>query len=380
MKLRRVSEPAEAPPPPPWVAPATREQLEENLFRFLVSLRTGRPEVTQPLLAERATLRTLYRKPSPELVEALRRLLDDALVELDQAGGHEIDLDPSIWGFVLALHNCLFPLLALDETDPLFGFHRALLPTLLPARTEAQVLACHALIDGPAAALPALPPSRALALETLIARSPLTAIAHLDVFTPAPLLALVGDLLPGGRDAHRLARSTLSPWHSLDDWLDVLQPLLGKPWVARFLRQRWLDLPETRDSCRNPGLLLEALRRRGGWRDFLLEFYEAYEYFTAVTVEDAYGRPVRYWPILGRIEQLLRAGGTSEAAFRINRWGNAYFLKFRPLVQIVIEEKGVPRDYAHLTADLIRALRPLLDLSTEGVGAEVEFGDVEFGD
>ncbi len=375
MKLRRVPEPAEAPPPPPWVAPATRQQLEESLFRFLASLSTGRPEVTQPLLAERATLRALYRKPSPELVEALRRVLDGVLVELDPAGGHEMELDPSIWGFVLGLHNCLFPLLTLDETDPLFDFHRALLPTLPPARTEDQVLACHALLDAPAAVLAALPPSRALALETLIARSPLTAVARLDVLTPAPLLALAGDLLPGWRDV-----PDPGPWHGLDDWLGVLLPLFRKPWIARFLRQRWLDLPETRGSCRNLGLLLEALRRRGDWRDFLLEFYEAYEYFAAVTAEGDSGRPVRTWPVLEQIGRLLGAGGESEAAIRVNRWGNAYFLKFRPLVQIVIAEGGVPRDYTHLTAGLIRALRPLVDLTTEGVGAEVEFGDVEFGD
>lgn len=370
------ADPAERSSPPPWVATASRAQFEEGLFRFLSFLSTAEPggDWPQPLIVDRRRLQAVYRQLSPQLAEALRQRLDALLLEFGPDTGRQpkLEIDRAVWGVALATHNCLVPPLA-EDADPLDTYLAALIETLPPAGTASQALAYHALLDRPAALLPVLSPGRAAAMHALLARSPLTAVAHLHHHTPAPLFKLAVELLPGWG-----AVPDPAPGHDLGEWLEVLRPLLGESGVARHLRQRWLALPETRLSCRNLGLLLEALRRRGE-RDVLLAFYEAYEVSAATVGTGRLGARVRRWPVLDLIGRLLSAGGTSEAAVRLNRWGNQWFLKFRPLLEIVIDEGGVvPRDYRHLTTGLVTALQPLSKLTTEVVESTVEFGQIDF--
>ena len=387
--FRRVdtsAKPAKAPPAPQpvvtlWVPPASRAEAEACLFDFLRALRQGRAQVSRPLLLEPATLRTVYAAPNPILVEALRHCLDSFLVELspDPAQWGPLEVSPALLGFALAIYTCLTPPLArtAQERDPLPEFGAALIETLPPARSLAEILACHALLAGPAEALPLLFPDRAALLEGLLLRSPLTAVYHPHLYTPPPLTPLAAELLRGWR--HHSA--PLAPWRDPDDWLAALAPALTNRPIAAYLRRRWLALPETRPACRNLGLLLEALRRRGE-RAFVLGFYETYDRFAAQTVEDPWrGRPMRRWPILDTIEQLLCAEGDSEAAVGLNRWGNEYFLKFHALIQTVIAEDGVPADFNLLTPGLILTLRPLLAWTTEeGRGPRLDLGVIQFED
>jgi hypothetical protein len=362
-----------------WIAPATKEQAEEGLFHFLRSLGAGRPQTARPLLLEGKVLRELFAAPNPDLVEAFRYRLEHLLLEIGPDAGlwGDLEVSPVVWGVALAAYNCLTPLLAAgtEADDPIAEFLAALVETLPPARTPADAVAYHALLHAPAEALPDLPPPRAGLMRALLNRSPLSAVSHIHLATPPPLTGLAAELLPGwkGRAADP------APWQGLDDWLDALD-LLDHPDVAAWLRRRWLALPETRAAGRNLGLLLEALRRRGGWRTFILEYYEAYCYFAAETAADPVRGPFRRWPVLGRIEQLLRADGDSEAAIRLNRRGNEHFLQFRALIETVIEEDGVPKDYKHLTVEFLRAVRRLLDLTTEHSGPRLDLGNVEFGE
>jgi hypothetical protein len=126
------------------------------------------------------------------------------------------------------------------------------------------------------------------------------------------------------------------------------------------------------------GLLLEALRQRGDQRAIILEFYEAFDYFRAEQIADPWHGTIRHWPLLDHIERLLRADGDSEAAIQLNRRGNEYFLLFRPLLEIIITEHGLPRDYNHLKLDLIQALRSLLPLTTEAQIPRPQLQNVEF--
>jgi hypothetical protein len=304
------------------------------------------------------------------------------LVELNPDAGcwGEFTLSPAIWGLVLAAHNCFVPALPSGDgaIDPVTEFSTALLDTLPPARTLGDILAYHALLHQAAEALPHLPADRAGIMHGLLNRSPLSAIYHLHHHTPPPLTQLAADLLRHWR--RRVIDP--APWRGLDDWLDVLEPLLDQPAVAVYLRRRWLALPETRSACRNLGLLLEALRRRGKYRTFILDFYEAYDYSYGETRKDRGGRRYRCWPILDRIERLLCASGECEegleAAIRLNRWGNEYLLKFHALIQIIAAEGCVPTDYNHLHPGWIPALRPLLDFTTEGVGPGLDLEAIEY--
>jgi hypothetical protein len=365
-----------------WVAPADQPTVEEALFRYLSSVRAGAPRADRPVVVDRETLRALYASPHPDLVEALRHCVDAFLVEAgpDPASWGTVEVAPGTLGVALAGLNCLTPMPpppvvedaeeAQSPRDPVGDFTAALIATLPPARTRDAALAYHAVLRGTRPS-----PDRARLFHALLERSPLTALDALELHTPRVLNAIAADLLPGWRpDGHPGG----DVWASGDGWLDAAARLLDDERLARWLRHRWLALPDTRPACRNLGLLLEALRRRGDHRDLLLQFYEAYDYFRGQRRPDGWGGTVRVWPVLPTIEKLLRTPGDSEAAMRVNRWGNEMLLLFRPLIEIVVAEGVVPTDYAHLSREFVLALRPLLDYATESGRQQIEFGEVEF--
>lgn len=423
--------------------PNLKEQ--EHLFDFLCSLVQGHARAEHPLLLQTESLHSICASPHPLLTEALGRCLDDFLIRVtpDTGSWGRFSLPWAVWGLAIAANNCLIPLPSPKESDkpapqpkdetaaqtvsqakngPAIRFTRttdnpqqttdnpqqttntpqqttnnpqqttdnpqqtpdivgdfthALIDTLPRARTLHEILTYHALLDVPARVLPDLPPERSGLMHRLINLSPMTALCHLHLHTPPALTPLAGELLPGRKECV----TDPSPWTGTEDWLDTLLPLTERPPIARFLRQRWLTLPETGPSCRNLGLVLEGLRRHGNHRDFILEFYEAYDYFRGQKQENIRGGTYRGWPILDKIGRLLRLGGeseaASEAAMRLNHRGSEYFLKFHALTQIIREERGVPRDYRHLNPGWIPALRPLLDF-TEWERSGPEMGPVEF--
>lgn len=364
--------PQQPPKPPPpaaaWIEPASKEQVEESLFHFLSGLDQGRIQTDRPLLADEAVLRAVHERAHPDLVEALCRCVERSVCGLGLPCPEECRLAAPIWGVALAVYDCLVPWPP-GTGDAVAAYVEALTETLPPARSPAEVMAYHALLHHAAEALPHLPAAAIVALDGLINRSPLTAVLHLHRHTPPPLRALAAELLRGRKGFLR----DPAPWSGADDWLAALDPFLRVP----ALRHRLLALAETRTACRNLGLFLEALRRRGRDREFLLAFYESYDYFRGEAAEDDCGCAVRRWALLERIDRLLRAGD-GRAALELNRRGNEYFLLFRPLAEMVIAEDKVPTDYKHLSAHLPGLLVPLMNLTTEPAPSAAVSGPVRF--
>ncbi len=359
----------------PWLPPLTQTEAEKPLLFFLKALLSGRYHTTQPLLFTESTLHGLLRQPHPSLTHALQHHVDDLLTNIAPRSPQwsSVTITPHIWSLAVVTYNCLLHHLE----DTVISFTRALLATIPPARTRAEALGYHALLVRPAAALADWPPDaiRTQILQALINRSPLTALYHLHLHTPPPLTRLAADLMRWWR------RKALdpAPWAGLDDWLDTLTPLLAEPRLAAYLRHRWLSLPEEHWACRNLGLLLEALRRRHTCRDLSLSFYEAYQYTHVAIATDNSTRRYRHWPLLQRIETLLRANGPDKVALALNRIGNEYLLKFWPLIQYIIAEDGLPHDYEHLTLDFVRAIRPLLQFATVDTRqVELQMGKITF--
>ena len=366
-----------------WLAPLDKPALEEALFRFLLSVREGWPQAAQPLVTEQATLRALCNEPHPDLREALRHCLDAFLVELgpDPVQWGNVQAPASVLLVALVVHNCL-AMISLPapadkgkRVDSVEEFTTALVSIIPPARERNAVLAYHAVLRGTEAVVPRLEHARARLMHAVIERSPLTALYALDVHCPVALDALAAELLPGWRS---LDQSPCKVWRQDEEWLNVVENILADARLARWLRHRWLALPETREACRNLGLLLEALRRRGDQRSFILEFYDAYAYFCAQLRPDTWRGQIRVWPVLETIEKLLRTPGDNEVAIQVNRWGNEYFLKFLPLATLIIDEGGIPPDYAFLRSDFVMALRHLLDYVTYGSQQHVTFEQVTF--
>jgi hypothetical protein len=412
-----------------------RTELEEALFHYLVAVRDGQPRAARPLVTGPNTLHDLYADPAPDLREALRHCLDAFLVELgpDPGAWGAVNVPVETLGVALAALNCLSG--GAEEhgsggaeeqgsegageqkgRDPVSEFTTALIASLPPARERDAALAYHAVLRGlpgvlsapgpdsrsqsahshPQPAQDPRPPSqpaqshrpqhqiarrprpRGRLFHALVERSPLTALWALDAHTPSALEPLAAELLPGWKTDHRPA----DVWSNSEDWLETVTALLDDEQIARWARHRWLALPETGRACRNTGLLLEALRRRGDHRDLLLTFYEAYDYFRAQMCAVEGDGTVRAWPIVPRMEKLLTVAGDgdlmAEAALRVNRRGNEYFLKFRPLLKIVVEGEGSHLDYAQLSREFIWALQALVPYTTEAARQKMSFEEIEF--
>ncbi len=368
---------SDPPRPELWIAPASQAQAEQGLFRLLASLPSGRPEVELPLLVEAETMRAILDQPNPDLVAALRNCINEQLLELgcDPATWEDLQIAPAVWTAALAVHNLLTPELAPQpsedddspQDDPLVAHCSALVATLAPARSLADSVARHALLRQPIQGMADLPSNRRRLLDDLLVRSPLSALAALDLHTPPALTSLAAELLPGWRS--RVIDPT--PWRDLDDWLDEVERILALPCLARYFQHHWLALPETRRACRNLGLLFESLRRRDR-RDIPLGFYESYDYLRAEIRDDPQHGPYRHWPLLSTAEELLKTEGDGEVAISLNRWGNEYLLKLLPLVDMVIEEGGMPAAYRFLTPDLVNAVRPLLPIATDRTGPRLD--------
>lgn len=355
---------------------ASKSALEQGLFAYLRTVAAGAPRAGPPLLVEPGVLRALYARPARLLCEALRHSVDAFLVVIHP--------DPATWGAVaapvetlglaLAAHNAL-TLSAADDDHPAVAFTVALLETLPPARDLATALAYHAVMRGVHAAS-----APAALWPALLERSPLTALVTLDAHLPAALEALAAELLPGWQLREHPPYAVASP---PDAWLAAVSDLLAEPRLARWLRLRWLALPETRPACRNLGLLLEALRRRGGLEDVILPYYADFAYFRAAPLANGWGPPARHWPLLDETARLLRAAGvdetSAEAALQLNRRGNEQFLLFRALLEIVAEAWPLP-DYPHIALDFVLALRALVDYTTDTARQGLAFSPAVFTD
>lgn len=117
---------------------------------------------------------------------------------------------------------------------------------------------------------------------------PLSAVYHLQVFTPPALTPLAAQLMPWWKRR----RQPPAPSRGCGGFgQQSIAVLLARPGLALYLRRRWLSLPETRPACRNLGLLLESLRASGGQRDFLLTFYEAYDRLCARSTSGCLAAP-----------------------------------------------------------------------------------------
>ena len=372
----------------PLTGPA---ELQPRLLHFLRSLADGQPRAAAPLSVRPQTLAELYGSPDPRLVEALRRALDHVLVELGPRGLPQValpngvlDLPGTVFGVALAAHNCLAPVND-DPGDPGAVFTAALVESLPPARTAAEGLAYHVLLAPVADSSPHQPADRSDVVQQLLVRSPLTTLLHLELPTPPLWTPLAAETLFGWKDRD----NSPHPWRDLPQWLDAVGNLLALPGLEAWLRRRWLSAPETRTVCRNLGLLLETLRRRGQSDDLLLEFYEAYDYFRAETVELYPRHFTRRWPLLDKIEGLLTVSCSDrdgQLASMLNRWGNEYFAMFLPLIDLVTRirrnDRGQLARYTHLTREFLGELRRLLDLYTspsEPTGLQT-LGNVEFDD
>ncbi|MBN2332419.1 MAG: hypothetical protein JXO49_12595 [Deltaproteobacteria bacterium] len=358
---------------------ADQMEAEKSLFVFLRSVCDGTPGAGRPLLLSPQVMNELLVNPHPELAVMVHYCLDELLLDIEPDAGRRGLLQPAVpvVAFAIAAHNCLAAAEG-PEQESTHLFTGALVESLPPARTLDSMLACHGVLRGLAAKIDVLGERPQQLVQDLLERSPLTALTALDSHTPVVLDSPARELLPGWQ---RPVRQCREPWADLSSWLDAVGLLLLDERLCRWLRHSWLSMPETRLACRNLGLVLAALHHKGGFQQQILEFYEAYDYFGRLLSERQEDGG-SCWPVLQVIRKLLLAAGEGAGAAQavhLNRRGNEYFLKFRPLIDIIIAEGGIPAGYGRLSREFVQEhLRPLLDYVAERSGERFSFGTLSF--
>lgn len=346
------------------VAHLERDALDAALFRFLQSVARGNPEPSLPIVTSGRELARLYVAPAPALVEALRHAVDAFLIDVepDPAERGTLTLPGCTLGLALAVHNS-----AGGATEAAREFTEALVATLPPARGLGAIVAYHAVLRPLEVVMARSRETPRDVRRALVARSPLTALVMLDRLMPPALETLAAELLPG-HVRPRVESDVRDPAARDREWIDAVTTALADARLARWVRNRWLAMPETRQACRNLGLLLESLRRADDlrWRELIFDYYAA---------DRCFG--IGIGGIIGIIEKLLLASGDTSHAIRLNRWGNEYLLKFLALTETVLTDR---RELARPgVREQMQRLQPLLHLTTIGAARRVSFGSVSFG-
>jgi hypothetical protein len=359
------------------LTPMQKASVDRRLFQFLRTVYERNPKACGPIPLDRSALKQLCEKPDPQCVEMLRYCLDALTgeISIDEREFAECKVPSAVLCLAVAANNCLqcaAPRPAAPQTpgdDPLEAYTNALLDTIPMAASLDEILVYHCLLRDVAPGSPSLTAAMPPLMNALIGKSPLTTLTALETHKNPELQPLADELLAGRQGNDKKAKKEQD---RKSGWEQALELILGNKRLARGLRRQWLDFPETRRSCRNLGLILEALRRKGNYRECILEFYEAYNRLQ----QDKSGNGM--FPLFETIEEHLRTQGDGDAALRLNRWGNQYFLKFYALVEIIIAEKGVPKDFGHLTVDMAKMIGKVLPYTTYSVRRKIEFNPVSF--
>ncbi len=359
-----------------------RQELAAAVTAYVEALACGQsPAPCRPLVAAPGALGELLSQPPRHLAELLAVSLDRfrlrvGLRRLPAVAALGISRGCCL--LILCGHNCLAPEPPAGAIRTEVNSFTDRVAALVPSASNlGEELVYHVLLAPVLPAYDEFSPAKRQVANRLLERSPLTALLALDCLTPSALEPLGQELLPG----FGAGPQSESVWNSPEDWLAAVEQLLRVPVLARWLRHQWLQMPETRESCRNQGLLLEALRRRGGWERYILEFYEAYEYFGRLRARLEGTEP---WPLLalaGRLLRLEADPAQPRAAQLANRRGTEYVFRFWALVELVIAAGGLPPGCRHLSRSFIRGrLRPLLDyVGLQGCGrGAVQLGILNF--
>ena len=382
-----------------------REKSEELLCRYLEALTEGQgrqPSGPPPrLLPDPGTITSLALSPGPRQAAAWQKLAACSLSfhpvakpsipvqSTAKQANITFILSPQIIAFTVAVINFL-SLASDSETWENNDRERFIAANLVltaaidpPAEPLEWLLYDRLLTPGIELIRRARPragtENREL-FRALLAVSPLSELKHLDLELPEPIRELSGRYLvrkPGetsnaesDEQESKKSRSRLKRW-----WFRG-EDIYADSSLRRILIDSWLEMPENGSGAAGIGIFLEELRLRDRkrFRRPILEFFEACDYLERNS--QPADRNFRY-PRLMIIDRLLKSADPG-----LNRRGNERFLKFRALLEIIAEEKGVPSDFRHLSRDF--CLQQLARLATviggRREGLSQEFSGLQFSD
>jgi len=383
--------------------------IEKVLIGFLRSLRDTLDSdhesiwesANTPLICpDGEIIRNLNSSTADELKKAWSTLIDIANVSqlLPKASENQITITPALTALAIASYNSLKIHSHADrdkEWEPTklsgFDYTLKLCQTIPSAADPVAGVLYDSLIDPCCKIWRKNPPKtkneRSL-LAALLCINPFSELKNLDLKLPAPLKNLTGCyLVHQDKMQEYPEQSTPATSNSVRNsnhqwWLQAERFILTPP-LMRILRDQWLTIPENSLSCTGLGIFLEELRRREKkqFRTPILEFFEAYDYLQQHQTQEESGLHRQHsYQKLAIIQHLLESKN-----HKLNRKGNAYFLKFRALLEIIAEEQSVPNEIHHLSREFcLQRLAPLSALATiiggERTAITPSFGMVQYSD
>ncbi len=363
--------------------------VDTALAGFLATAGSLRPRCRGVLLVDGAILNELTSNPSCGLRKAWEKLLlQQSFGEYRNAAGKaaRLPVTQALTGLAVIVHNRIF--LDYEKSSSLKEaadrHDLALLERLPQPESESDIILSDLLISIYSHQRRVVSKNKELDKPgaALLQFSPFTALKSLDLALPEVLASLAPEYLTHWQAAAQADDSE----PETGEWWSRVEKILSRPELAHRLKSGWLELSENRLSCVGIGLFFEELRHRGGYDDFILRFFEAYEFLqrtAAASVESE--AEIDSFALLRLIESLLSAADSRTVSRRLNQAGNEYFLKFRSLLEIVAARGGIPGGVRHLSQNFcFRQLLPLVSLATitggerRGAGSLTDFGRINF--
>jgi len=345
-----------------------------ELFEFLNSGLQGHIAVNKPMITDDETFLSVYNNPDPNLVSAVKNCINILLESIypHDSKIDEINFPVTVIGMLFAVYNCLAvkTIQNDDDSDYVFDFTQNIIKSIPPADNTIDWLCYHSIVQLAAKQSLAFSSKQKQLFAQCINSNSLSKLVLIDHFLPYDLYDLASELIPDWKKPY--IDSNLKKKGS---WINHVEKILDDKYLNRWVIHEWLKLKISLNTCRNTGLILESLRRKGIHNSFILDFYESCVYFSNdKSIFDIYGA-------LDTTETLLSAPGANKLARKLNLKGHEYYIQFLPLMKMMDDKKSAPCRSKNLNKKIISIIMRLQGFYTylvkEGEHKTI-FGEIEF--
>ena len=330
--------------------------LSYQLFEFINSGLHNSIQANEPMITDLKTFSTICENPDPALISAIKHLINSFLGSIYPYDStiNKIDIPVSVISMVFAIYNCLAikDLQKEDEPDHVFEFTQSLIKSIPYSNDLIDALCFHSIVQLASKKNNLLSLKQKQLFSQCINSNSVSKLVLINYLLPVDLCHIAKELIPEWKESE--INSNLP---QKNDWINDVEKLLDDKHLNRWLIHEWLKLPLCLESCRNTGLVLEALRQKGNHKSFILDFYESCVYYhkNSQTVFDIYGA-------LNTTEKLLSAPGTNKLSRKLNIKGQEYYIQFEPLMKLLNENQNVPNRCQHVHKDIISLILRLQTL------------------
>jgi hypothetical protein len=346
----------------------------------LFSLMTSDPKeylsVNGAMIPQKKVLESLYNNPPPDLITAIGHCCTTLLTSIyaHHPKGDAPHIPVTIIGLALAVHNCMAIHPKMDQSiiDQSVSFTQALIQSIPRAKDVYTSLCYHAIIRIGERQINHFDPLQKELFIKCVNLNPLSQLLLIHHAIPPPVQSLACELIPEFEKNHNDC-----PAQKQDNqWIAQVETLLDDIWIRRWMLHQWINCPQSLESSRNIGLILETLRRHGDYQDFILDFYESCMYYQGINKSS-----FDLFDALSTCKTYLSTPGASKASRHFNLKGHEYFVLFMPLMELTIENNQIPSRSRHLAnevAALVMASKELYRYMPESGGHAIEFSPPVF--